>query len=162
MISKARIKYLKISPRKLRLVLPLVRNKSVSMALATLEHTNKKASLLVYKAIASAAANAKRFPNVSEEDLYVSQIFADGGPMLKRFKARPMGMANTIRKRTSHLTVELDSRKPVFESASTIADKKPKTKSIKRVHKAKKQTTQSKSSVRKKTTTKKAVHREVK
>ena len=79
--------------------------------MAILQNTNKKAAGLAYKAIHSALANAKRFPNIDENNLYVSKIFADGGPVLKRFKARPMGMATTIRKRTSHLTVELDALK---------------------------------------------------
>ena len=113
MIAKAKIKYLRISPKKLRLLLPLIRNKTVPVALSILENTNKKAASYIYKAVYSAAANAKRLPNVGENDLYISRIFADGGPMLKRYKARAMGMAATIRKRSCHLTVELDTLTPV-------------------------------------------------
>ncbi len=112
MIAKAKIKYLKISPKKLRLLLPLIRNKAVPAALSILENTNKKAASYIYKAVHSAAANAKRLPNVDENDLYISGIFADGGPMLKRFRARAMGVATTIRKRSCHLTVELDTLTP--------------------------------------------------
>ena len=114
MIAKAKIKYLRISPRKLRLVFPIIKNKTVPIALSLLRNTNKRAAGIVYKAVHSAAANAKRFPNINENDLYVSKIFADGGPVFKRFRAQPMGTATTIRKRTSHLTVELDAaQKPV-------------------------------------------------
>lgn len=109
MISKARIKYLRISARKLRLVLPLIKKKTVPVALSILENTPKKAARLAYQALKSAAANAKRFPNINENELYVSKAFADGGPILHRFRARSMGMANEIKKRTAHLTIELDT-----------------------------------------------------
>ena len=119
MLTKAKIKYLKISPRKLRLVLSLVKGKTVPMALSILRNVNKKAALYAYKAVHSAAANAKRFPNIKEDNLYISKIFADGGPMLKRYKSRPMGMAAMIRKRTAHLTVELDMLTPVAVSTKS-------------------------------------------
>jgi len=130
MIAKAKIKYLRISPRKLRLLLPLIRNKTVPVALSILENTNKKAASYIYKAVYSAAANAKRLPNVGENDLYISRIFADGGPMLKRYKARAMGVAATIRKRSCHLTVELDTLTPVSK----------RVKKVKKVSKIKKHT----------------------
>lgn len=101
------------------MVLSLVKGKTVPMALSILGSVNKKAALYAYKAIHSAAANAKRFPNIKEDNLYISKIFADGGPMLKRYKSRPMGMAAMIRKRTAHLTVELDMLTPVAVSAKS-------------------------------------------
>ncbi|MFH0732081.1 MAG: 50S ribosomal protein L22 [Candidatus Omnitrophota bacterium] len=110
MIAKASIKYLRVSPRKLRLLLPLIRYKKVPEALFILENTNKKAAAFVYKAVHSAAANAKRFPGVTEENLFISKIYANGGPVLKRYRSRPMGMASMIRKRTTHLYVEIESK----------------------------------------------------
>jgi len=131
MIAKAKIRYLKISPRKLRLVLPLIRNKNVAVALATMENTNKKAATYAYKALHSAAANAKRLPNVNEGNLYVSKIFVDGGPVAKRQRAMSMGSAGTIRKRTSHLTIELDMLKgPAIKPVQ-------KGKKVKKVQKVK-------------------------
>ncbi len=106
-------------------MLPLIKNKTVPAALSILENTNKKAALHVHKAIRSAAANARRLPNINENDLYVSRIFADGGPMLKRFRAQAMGMAAMIRKKTSHLVVELDVlKRPVLKKVTKA--KKPK------------------------------------
>lgn len=122
MVAKAKIKYLKVSPRKLRLLLPLIKNKTVPVALFILENTNKKAASYIYKAVHSAAANAKRLPNINEDDLYISRIFADGGPMLKRYRAQPMGMAAMIRRRTSHLTVELDIlKRPVSKEVKKVS-----------------------------------------
>ncbi|MBN1405606.1 MAG: 50S ribosomal protein L22 [Candidatus Omnitrophica bacterium] len=123
MIAKVRIKYLKISPRKLRLVLPLIRKKTVPVALSILDNTNKKAAGMVYKALSSAVANAKRFPNINENQLFVSEVFADGGPIMHRFRARSMGMANEIKKRTAHLTIELDTLVPVKAKAAPAAKK---------------------------------------
>ena len=138
MIAKAKVRYLRISPRKLRLVLPLIKSKTVPVALSILENTNKKAALYVHKAVRSAAANAKRLPNVNEDDLYISKIFADGGPMQKRFRAAPMGMAAMIRKRTSHLVVELDVlKKPVSEEVKKVK-KAGKVKKVTKIKKAKK------------------------
>ena len=127
MIANAKIKYLKVSPRKLRLVVDLVRNKTVADALAMLNHLNKKSAEYVYKAVHSAAANAKRIPNVDENSLIITKIFADGGPMLKRYRSAPMGMAAPIRKRTSHLTVELDMGASKKSSVKSVATKKTKT-----------------------------------
>ena len=128
MIARAKIKYLKVSPRKLRLVFPLIKNKRVPIALSILENLNKKAAKMAYKAVHSAAANAKRFPNISENDLYISKIFADGGPMLKRFKAQAMGTATMIRRRSAHLTVELDAlAKPAHKEVKKVR----KTRNVK-------------------------------
>ncbi len=129
MIAKAKIKYLRISPKKLRLLLPLIRNKTVPVALSILENTNKKAASYIYKAVYSAVANAKRLPNVDENDLYICRIFADGGPMLKRYKARAMGMAAMIRKRSCHLTVELDTLTPVSKTVKKV----PKVKKVEKL-----------------------------
>ncbi|MFH1644809.1 MAG: 50S ribosomal protein L22 [Candidatus Omnitrophota bacterium] len=110
MLAKAIVKYAKISPRKIREVIDLVRGKDALEALAVLKATNKKASGILVKGLNSALANTKKLPNVNEEKLYISRIFADGGPFLKRFMAQAQGRATTIRKRTSHITIELDMK----------------------------------------------------
>ena len=117
MISKAVIKYTRLSPRKARIVIALIKGKNAKYALGLLHNTNNKASGLLYKLLQSAIANAKRFPNVNEDELYISDIYADGGPVLKRFRAEAMGRASVLRRPTAHITVILDAKK--------IAEKTP-------------------------------------
>jgi len=118
MISKAIAKYLRISPRKVRVAIALIKNKRVDEAIGILNSLNKKAAFLLMKLLNSAIANAKRFPNIQQEDLYISDIHADGGPLLKRTRAEAMGRASVIRKTTSHITIELDVKEPkVLEQA---------------------------------------------
>jgi large subunit ribosomal protein L22 len=105
--AKATLKYVRISPRKVRLVTDLVRGKKVSDALNTLAFTRKKSSKVVSDLVKSAAANAESTKNMDPDNLYISRIFVDGGPMLKRFMPRAMGRATRILKRTSHITVVL-------------------------------------------------------
>ena len=109
MEARAVIKYLRISPRKMRLVINTIRRKPASTAVSILATLNKKAARLVEKALKSALANAK-VKGLEESRLVVSEIKADGGPMLKRFMARAMGRADEILKRTTHLTVVLRER----------------------------------------------------
>ena len=103
-------KYIRISPTKVRVVIDTVRGKMVNEALAMLKATPKAASTIVYKVIASAAANAEHNNNLSRESLYVAEIFADGGPILKRVNPVSKGRAYRINKRTSHITVILDTK----------------------------------------------------
>lgn len=106
----AKAKYIRISPTKVRVVIDTVRGKDVNEALAMLQATPKAASSVVYKLIASAAANAEHNNNLAKADLYVAEIYADGGPILKRIQAVSKGRANRINKRTSHITVILDTK----------------------------------------------------
>lgn len=110
MIAKAVGRYIRVSPRKARAVIALIKGKDVNGALAILKNTDKKVSSFLIKLLNSAIANARRLPNMRQEDLYIANIFADGGPMLKRYKAQALGRATTIRRRTSHITVELEVR----------------------------------------------------
>ncbi len=103
-------KYIRISPTKVRVVIDTVRGKMVNEALAMLKATPKAASTIVYKVIASATANAEHNNNLAREDLYVAEIFADGGPILKRVNPVSKGRAYRINKRTSHITVILDTK----------------------------------------------------
>ncbi|MBN2125367.1 MAG: 50S ribosomal protein L22 [Deltaproteobacteria bacterium] len=105
---KAAAKYVRISPRKARLIMDQIRGKRVEEALNTLAFSPQKGAFLVKKLIHSAVANAEGASNIDVDTLYVKRVFADEGPTLKRFRPRAMGRATRIRKRTSHLTVVLD------------------------------------------------------
>jgi large subunit ribosomal protein L22 len=105
---RAIVKYVPMSPRKVRLVIDQVRGLAVDDALAILKFTPKAAAKPVAKVIASAAANAEENYGLSREDLYVSQIFADVGPTHKRWKAGARGRVKPILKRSSHITVVLE------------------------------------------------------
>ncbi len=105
---RAIVKYIPMSPRKVRLVVDQVRGLAVEEALAILKFTPKAAAKPVLKVVESAVANAEENFGLSREDLYVSQIFADVGPTHKRWKAGARGRAKPILKRSSHITVVLE------------------------------------------------------
>ena len=105
---KAVTRYVRISPRKARLVTELIKGKPVEEALTILRFVPKKAARLVDKTLRSALANAEQNPNIDIDTLYIKRIFVDGGPTMKRWRARAMGRATKIIKRTSHITVILD------------------------------------------------------
>ncbi len=104
--ARAVVRYIRISPRKVRLVINTIRHKPVSRAVSALSSLNKKAARLVEKGLKSAMANAK-VKGLEESRLMVSEVRADGGPMFKRFMSRSMGRADQILKRTTHLTIVL-------------------------------------------------------
>ena len=104
----ATAKYIRISPFKVRIVLDIIRGKSYTDAAAILKNTNKSAAPVVLKVLNSAAANAE-YKNISKSDLFVAEAFADQGPTLKRIMPRAKGRAYRILKRTSHITVIMDS-----------------------------------------------------
>lgn len=108
MEAKAVTRYVRISPRKARLVTELIKGKPVEEALTILRFVPKKAARLVDKTLRSALANAEQNPNIDVDTLYIKRIFVDGGPTMKRWRARAMGRATKIIKRTSHITVILD------------------------------------------------------
>lgn len=101
-------RYIRISPFKVRIVLDTIRGKKYTDALAILRSTPKAASEIIVKVMNSAAANAENNMNLSKNDLFVAEAFADQGPTLKRFRPRAQGRAFSIMKRTSHITVILD------------------------------------------------------
>ena len=105
MEAKAKVQFVRISPRKVKIVLDLVRGKSVADAAAILKHTPKAASEYVYKLVKSAAANAEHNFSMDPEKLYVSATYANGGPILKRGMPRAQGRMYRINKRTSHITI---------------------------------------------------------
>ena len=105
MEAKASLNYARISCRKVKIVLDIIKNKPVAEAMAILKHTPKAASELVYKLVASAVANAENNFSMDTSKLYVSEAYANQGPTLKRIRPRAQGRAFRIRKRTSHITV---------------------------------------------------------
>lgn len=111
MIARAVSRYIRISPRKAMLVTRPLKGLPVPRAYALLGSINKKAARFVNMTLKSAVNNArKKDPNIDEATLYISKITADGGPMLKRFRAGSMGRAFPILKRTCHLTIEISAK----------------------------------------------------
>ncbi|MGM9989017.1 MAG: 50S ribosomal protein L22 [Bacillaceae bacterium] len=106
--AKAVAKTVRIAPRKVRLVVDLIRGKQVGEAIAILRHTPKAASLVVEKLLKSAIANAEHNYEMDINNLVVKQIFVDEGPTMKRFRPRAQGRASQINKRTSHITVVVE------------------------------------------------------
>jgi large subunit ribosomal protein L22 len=115
MEARAIAKFVRMSPRKVRLVVDQIRGRSVNDAYAILQFSKKSAAEPVSKTLRSAVANAQyRAQDAGEvvdvDDLVVSECFVDEGPTLRRFRAAAMGRAAPIRKRTSHITVIVDSK----------------------------------------------------
>ncbi len=106
----ATARYIRISSRKVKVVIDLIRGKSVDDAEAILLYTPKAAAEPVLKLLRSAIANAENNLELSRDNLYVAEIYANQGPTLKRYRARARGSAFRIRKRTSHITVILDEK----------------------------------------------------
>ena len=110
MEAKAKLSYLRISPRKVQIVLDLIRGKDVGTAAAILMQTPKAASEPVLKLLKSAAANAENNHGMDPEKLYVSTCLATPGPIIKRIMPRAQGRAYRINKRTSHITIKVSER----------------------------------------------------
>ncbi len=119
--SKAILKFARISPRKVRLVVDLIRGKAVSEAFNILNFTTRSASPMLKKGFNTAVANSENLEIGDPDDLWVKTAFVDGGPVLKRFKARSMGRANPIKKRTSHITLVLGVKEKKEPQAKTAA-----------------------------------------
>lgn len=111
MKAKAVARYVRIAPRKVRLVIDLIRGKEVGEAIAILRHTPKAASPVVEKLVMSAVANAEHNYKMNPDNLVISEITCDQGPTLKRYRPRAQGRASRINKRTSHITVVLNEKK---------------------------------------------------
>ena len=105
MQAKAHHKYARISPRKVKIVCDLIRGKDTDTAKAILMQTPKAASQLLIKVLNSAVANAENNHNLDPDNLYVSETYANGGPILKRMRPVSRGRGHRINKRTSHITV---------------------------------------------------------
>ena len=107
MEARAKLSYARIAPRKVSIVLDLIRNQPLDKALAILQYTPKAASELLYKLVKSAAANAENNFNMDKNNLYVAECYVTPGPTLKRVMPRAQGREYRILKRTSHITVVL-------------------------------------------------------
>jgi len=131
-------KIVRVSPRKARLVADHIRGRSVPEARSILAFTPRAAAREVEKVLKSAIANAESNPNLrwNGDDLYVSAVYVDEGPTLKRWRARARGRVTSIKKRTCHITVKVDQyavveaapSAPKAEAAPKRADSKPKAK----------------------------------
>ena len=110
MEAKAHLKYARISPRKVKIVLDLIRGKDVAQAMAILKNTPKSASEYLTKLLRSAVANAENNFNMDASKLYVSECFVCPGPILKRIRPRAQGRAFRINKRTSHVTIAVSEK----------------------------------------------------
>lgn len=105
MEAKAIARHVRIAPRKVRIVVDLIRGKAVGEALAILRTTPKAASSVVEKVLKSAVANAEHNYEMNADDLVVAKVFVDQGPTMKRFMARARGSASPILKKSSHVTL---------------------------------------------------------
>jgi len=103
--ARAIAKYLRVSPFKARQVADLIRGKNAREAMAILRFTNKKGASMIAKVLKSAMANAENNFDMDVDALYVSEIYVDEGPSLKRLKPRAYGRADMMKRRTSHITV---------------------------------------------------------
>ena len=110
MEARAHLRYARISPRKVSIVLDLIRNQPLDKALAILQYTPKAACEPLLKLVKSAAANAETNHNMDKNNLYVAECFVTPGPTLKRIMPRAQVRAYRILKRTSHVTVVLKEK----------------------------------------------------
>lgn len=111
MEARAIAKYIRVSPRKMKPIADLVRGKNVKEAMAILKYTPRKGARIFLKVMQSAVANAENNHEMALDNLYVSQIYANQGPVMKRFKAGSMGRANPVKHRTSHIGVAVAEKK---------------------------------------------------
>ncbi len=110
MEARAILKYIRVSPRRVRLVIDQIRGKKVEEALDILKFTPKRSAAIVAKVLRSAIANAESTQSVDVDRLYIKRVAVDEGGMWKRFMPRAQGKATRIRKRLSHVTVVIDER----------------------------------------------------
>tara|TARA_Y100000588_G_scaffold352854_1_gene405861 strand:+ start:1453 stop:1791 length:339 start_codon:yes stop_codon:yes gene_type:complete len=112
MQATCKVKYVRQSPYKIRFVADLIRGKKVLDAINILSSTNKKASSFLLKSVNSAVANINYNDdaNFENDELYIKKVLIDGGPTIKRFRPAAMGRAVPIKKRTSHITIVIESK----------------------------------------------------
>ncbi len=123
----ARLNNCPTSPRKMRLVADLIRGKDVDKALSILRFTKKEAAQRLEKLLLSAIANwqsKNEGVRIEESNLYVKEIYVDSARMLKRIRPAPQGRAHRIRKRSNHVTLVIDSKKPVEQTEITEKEDK--------------------------------------
>jgi len=135
----AKLNYLRIAPRKMRLLVDLIRGKKVQEAMALLDFSPKKGSRPLKKVLEQAIANAENNFQLKKSSLYISKITIDEGPKLKRWRARARGRAARIEKKTSHISLVLNEIKEKREAKKVKrvrVEEKKKVKKVKEVEKA--------------------------
>jgi len=132
---KASLKYLRISPRKVRLVADLIKGLSVKVAEANLLHVSKRSSNPLLKLLKSAVANAEHNFGLDKNNLFIRAIRVDEGPALKRWRPRARGAAFSIKKRTSHIFLTLKEIKETKEKKGKVKEEKKEIKKIKKIKK---------------------------
>lgn len=125
MAVKVHLRHLRISPRKVRLVINLVRGMDAGLAESQLDFLPKRAALPVLKLLRSALAAADNDFKLEKKDLYISEIRVDEGPILKRYTSKAMGRSAPIHKKTSHITLILD-KKPAVDTKDEMKEIKGK------------------------------------
>ena len=120
---KATLRYLHIAPRKVRLVGDVIKGMGIGQAEAVLLHTPKRACAPILKLLRSATANAADNARLTSRDFYIKDIRVDPGPVGKRFRPRAFGRTAQIRRRTSHVSLILDTKEPVSEQAERVSKK---------------------------------------
>ncbi len=103
-------RYIPISPRKCRRIMDMIKGRNTGTALLQLQFSPTRSAKMIYKVLKSAIANAENNHDMSVDELYINRAFVDEGPTQKRFKARAMGRASRINKRTSHITIEVEEK----------------------------------------------------
>jgi large subunit ribosomal protein L22 len=127
MEARVILRYIRIAPRKARLVADLVRGKSAEEAFTILKFTPRRGAMIIEKVLKSAVANASQKEMGDVDALTISRVYVDGGPTMKRMRPRAMGRANTILKRTSHITLVLSGEresKKVRKASSSVGKTK--------------------------------------
>lgn len=107
---RAKARFVRISPQKIRLIMGQIRGKRVEEALNLLSFAPQRGAKILKKLVDSAVSNAQQNADMDVDSLYIAKVYADEGPTLKRWRPRAQGRATRIRKRTSHLTVILDEK----------------------------------------------------
>ena len=132
MSVEAKLRYSRISPRKVRLVADLIRGLQVDEAEKVLQFTVKRSAMPILKVLKSAVANAEHNYNLKKINLYITEITVDGGPIIKRYRPRARGVAFPIQKKTSHITIKL------AEKGGKEIEKKKKKEKIEKVYQTEK------------------------
>jgi large subunit ribosomal protein L22 len=155
---RAEAKWVRISPRKARLVAEHIRGRSVPEARAVLAFTSREAARALEKVLHSAVSNAEANHGIAEDRLYIKAAYVDGGPVLKRWRARARGRVARIRKRTCHITVLLApvaQEAPAAEPQTTAVDEEAAPKPKRKTATARKKTATAARKRKTSTTTKK-------
>lgn len=140
-LATAKLRYLRMAPRKARLLIDMIRGMKAGDAMVQLQFSKRHASLPVQKLLASAVANAQHNSNLNPDTLVIKTAYVDGGPILYRSTPRAQGRATPIRKRTCHITLVLEgdlnetAQKVKAEKVETAPEAKPKKKTVKKASK---------------------------